>query len=228
MRGNFGGWYYDVAGDDGGDSYTRTKQYPYTNVLEVTRGVDVEEYREWIIPLFSGKRWYVDGRGIGKGGWGMDKRHQQGWGHFPDMPKETVSGGAIAGDTLHMGGICYDDEHMDGGYAVFHPNEDIIYVVGPISSAKELNTTTTGNQVGPTEMNRWPNQYTLRLYRYPGGHKMSNGLIDNTVSTDPHRPVPDNTQYTGFGYSPRLPDTHNGPGANDTTMLIVEKDKSIN
>ena len=227
QRGNFGGWYYDVAGDDGGDSYTRTKQYPYTNVLEVTRGVDVEEYREWIIPLFSGKRWYVDGRGIGKGGWGMDKRHQQGWGHFPDMPKETVSGGAIAGDTLHMGGICYDDEHMDGGYAVFHPNEDIIYVVGPISSAKELNTTTTGNQVGPTEMNRWPNQYTLRLYRYPGGHKMSNGLIDNTVSTDPHRPVPDNTQYTGFGYSPSLPDTHNGPGANDTTMLIVEKDKSI-
>ena len=228
QRGNFGGWYYPVAGNDGGKPYTRTKQYPYTNVLETTRdGVNVEEYREWIIPLFNGNRWYVDGRGIGKGGWGMDKRHQKGWGHFPDMPKETVSGGAIVGDTLHMGGICYDEEHMDGGYAVFHPNEDIIYVVGPISADKENNTTTEGNQVTPTEMNRWPEQYTLRLYRYPGGHKMSNDSIDTTISTNPHLPVPNSTAYTGFGFGPSSSTTHEGPGANDTTMLIVEKGKSI-
>lgn len=227
QKGNYGGWIYPIAGNDGGTEYTRTKQYPYTNVLKHSRGVDVEEYREWIIPMFTGKRWYVDGRGIGKGGWGIDKSHQYGWGHFPDMPKETVSGGAIAGDTLHMGGICYDVEEWTSGFDVFHPEEDIIYVVGPISADKENNTTTANNEVGPTEMNRWPEQYTLRLYRYPGGHVMSNGQIDNTVSTDPHRPVPDNTQYTGFGYSPSLPDTHNGPGANDTTMLIVEKDKSI-
>lgn len=227
QKGNYGGWIYPIAGNDGGTEYTRTKQYPYTNVLKHSRGVDVEEYREWIIPMFTGKRWYVDGRGIGKGGWGIDKSHQYGWGHFPDMPKETVSGGAIAGDTLHMGGICYDLEEWTSGFDVFHPEEDIIYVVGPISADKENNTTTANNEVGPTEMNRWPEQYTLRLYRYPGGHVMSNGQIDNTVSTDPHRPVPDNTQYTGFGYSPSLPDTHNGPGANDTTMLIVEKDKSI-
>ena len=228
QRGNFGGWYYPVAGNDGGKPYTRTKQYPYTNVLETTRdGVNVEEYREWIIPLFNGNRWYVDGRGIGKGGWGMDKRHQKGWGHFPDMPKETVSGGAIVGDTLHMGGICYDDEHLDGGYAVFHPNEDIIYVVGPISADKENNTTTEGNQVTPTEMNRWPEQYTLRLYRYPGGHKMSNDSIDTTISTNPHLPVPNSTAYTGFGFGPSSSTTHEGPGANDTTMLIVEKGKSI-
>lgn len=226
--GYYGDWYYPVEGNDGGSEYTRTKQYPYTNVLTLSRGEDVEEYREWIIPLFNGKRWYVDGRGIGKGGWGMDKRHQEGWGHFPDMPKETVSGGEIAGDPLHRGGICYDEEELPSGYAKFDPKEDIIYVVGPISAAKELNTTPDGIAAGSTTMNRYPNDYTLRLYRYPGGHVMSNGLIDNTVSTVHHYPEPNNTEYAGFGFAPSYDaETHDGPGANDTTMLIVEKNQSI-
>ena len=230
QEGNYGGWYYPVEGNDGGTRYTRTKQYPYTNVLSLSRGVDVEEYREWIIPMFIGERWYVDGRGIGNGGWGMDKPHQQGWGHYPDMPKETVSGGAIAGDTLHMGGICYDLEPMpsdSSGYNVFVPEKDIIYVVGPISSAKENNTTTEDNNVTPTELNRWSEQYTLRLYRYPGNHKMSNDSIDRTVSTNPHYPNPETTAYTGFGFGPSSSTTHDGPGANVNSMLNVEEDASI-
>lgn len=225
--GNYGGWYYQTSGDDGGTEYTRTKQYPYTNVLKISRGNNVVQYREWVIPEFRGKRWYVDGRGVGNnnGGWGMDKRHQQGWGHYPDMPKETVSGGAIASDTLHMGGICYDIEDFDGGYDIFHPAEDIIYVVGPISAAKEKNT--TNNDVGSTEMNRWPEQYSLRLYRYPGGHKMSNGQIDKTVSTD-QAPAPKNAYYTGFGFGPSMNlDTVNGPGANVNAMLNVEENESL-
>ena len=210
--GNYGGWNYTTDGNDGGTEFTFTKQYPYFNILELSRGINVEEYREWVIPQFNGKRWYVDGRGVGQDleGWGMDKRHQEGWGHFPDKPKETVSA-AVGTDNLHKGGVCYDDEIIASGYPVFNPAEDIIYVVGPISAAKE----------NPTAMNRYPTQYTLKLYRYPGGHEMSNGEIDATISTNP-APAPEDTEYNGLG-----DDVVAGPGANVNAMLNVEENISL-
>ena len=207
---------YSYDGDDGGSDFTKTKQYPYFNIGEYVQNresgeMDLEEFREWVLPRITGKIWYVDGRGIGNGGWGKDASHQEGWGHFPDMPKLTVSG-----DTDHKG-ICKD--LTTDTYNPFNFAEDIIYVVGPVEAIKE-------------DVNGLLNQntdYTLKLYRYPGGHKMSNGKIDNTVVDASHpAPVPSST-YDGLvneGESSTM-DASMGPGANLGMMIHANKSKFV-
>ena len=198
------GYTYPAEGNDGGDSFTETKQYPYFNVGEVAKVgdvLDMQEYREWVLPKLLGKQWYVDGRGIGQGGWGQDKSHQLGWGHYPDKPKLTVSADM---------GICYDGySNTSGSYVTFDPTNDIIYVVGPVSAVLEKEN-----------LNRWPDDYALRLYRYPGGHAMSNEQNDATVTTDtPYPPAttPTSTSYDGLGTGITA-----GPGANLGAMIMVD------
>lgn len=200
---------YTTDGDDGGSNFTKTKQYPYFNIGEYVQNresgeMDLEEFREWVLPRITGKIWYVDGRGIGNGGWGKDASHQAGWGHYPDMPKLTVSG-----DTDHKG-ICKDQTQGDV-HEPFNFADDIIYVVAPVEAIKE-----DANGI----LNQQTN-YTLKLYRYPGGHMMSNGKIDNTVVDATHpAPVPSST-YDGLvneGASSTMVATM-GPGANLGMMI---------
>ena len=187
---------YPAEGDDGGDPLTNTKQYPYFNIDEVSKSgsnLDMQQYREWVLPVMLGTPWYVDGRGIGNDGWGKDEDHQLGWGHFPDKPKLTVSG---------ENGVCYDN-NTTGANEVFKPEEDIIYVVGPVSAILEK-----------AELNRWPDDYSLKLFRYPGGHTMSNGEVDVTTSSNPA--TAPSEPYNGLATGITA-----GPGANLGAMVEV-------
>ncbi len=71
--------------------------------------------------------------------------------------------------------------------------------------------------------------YTLKLYRYPGGHMMSNGKIDNTVVDATHpAPVPSST-YDGLvneGASSTM-DATMGPGANLGMMIHANKSNFV-
>jgi hypothetical protein len=201
---------YTTDGDDGGNNFTKTKQYPYFNIGEYVQNkangeMDLEEFRQWVLPVISGKIWYVDGRGIGNGGWGKDEYHQLKWGHFPDMPKKTITGEL---------GIYFD--HYTGSdpvYDYFNPAEDIIYVVGPIEAINEkeaLNQNTT---------------YTLKLYRYPGGHIMSNDEYDETVVDSEHpAPIP-SSSYNGLVNEDEESDmaSDKGPGANLGMMIHANR-----
>ena len=211
---------YPAEGNEGGIAFTKTKQYPYFNIGEFVMQkngseMDMEEYREWVLPRIDGEIWYVDGRGVGNGGWGKDKNHQDGWGHFPDMPKLTVTAedtiGQQNGEFIIDKGVCYDN--TPGTYYPFIKGKDIIYVVGPIEAILEKEN-----------LNRWPD-YQLKLYRYPGGHEMSNGKIDATVVYAGHpAPVPtasyDGLKNEGEGstMNPVL-----GPGANLGMMIHSNK-----
>ena len=199
---------YTTTGDDGGSIYTKTKQYPYFNIGEYVLNresseMDMEEFREWVLPTISGKIWYVDGRGIGNGGWGKDDYHQLKWGHFPDMPKETITGDM---------GICNDvnDNSHEHNYEDFSPADDIIYVVGPVEAIKEKEN-----------LNKWP-QYQLKLYRYPGRHMMSNDHYDETVVVDAEHPVAAPEDETWNGQSTTL-NVNVGPGANLGMMIHANK-----
>ncbi len=198
---------YTTDGDDGGNIYTKTKQYPYFNIGEYVLNresseMDMEEFREWVLPTISGKIWYVDGRGIGHGGWGKDDYHQLKWGHFPDMPKETITGDM---------GIYNDinDNSHEHKYEDFSPADDIIYVVGPVEAIKEKEN-----------LNKWP-QYQLKLYRYPGRHMMSNDQYDETVVVDAEHPAiapDDEAAWNGQTQNSTV-----GPGANLGMMIHANK-----
>jgi len=194
---------YPKEGDDGGAEYTKTKQYPYFNVSVVAKddpvhyNLDTKDYRLWALPSSTAKKWYVDGRGIGTGGWGQDSIHAKGWGHYPDKPKQTITGNV---------GIYKDS---NGGYfSSFDPANDIIFVVGPVEALNEN-----------VELNQSVSN-TLKLYRYPGGHTMSNGEKDAWVSTNPspNPNVPASTDYNGLGSG-----ITNGPGANCGAMIHANK-----
>ena len=216
---DLGIWDYPVEGDDGGADYTKTKQYPYINVYPLSNSkADRDFYRMWIIPRKKGKAWYVDGRGV-NGGWGKDENHQEGWGHYPDMPKLTVS--SNAGNDDKKKGIIYD-RTLPGQYAVFDPSKDVIYVVGPVSGLKEENG-------GDININRsWEGSgdnyelghYKLHLYRYPGGHEMSNNKRDATTTTTtlPY----DYATYQGLKHQPGHGNITAGPGPNYNTLIDVD------
>jgi hypothetical protein len=216
---DLGIWDYPVEGDDGGADYTKTKQYPYINVYPLSNSkADRDFYRMWIIPRKKGKAWYVDGRGV-NGGWGKDENHQEGWGHYPDMPKLTVS--SNAGNDDKKKGIIYD-RTLPGQYAVFDPSKDVIYVVGPVSGLKEENG-------GDININRsWEGSgdnyelghYKLHLYRYPGGHEMSNNKRDATTTTTtlPY----DYANYQGLKHQPGHGNITAGPGPNYNTLIDVD------
>ena len=207
---------YRTEGDDGGLQYTNTKQYPYFNIGEfVTRDnddMDLEEYREWVLPTIAGKIWYVDGRGLGNGGWGKDGNNTDRWGHYPDMPKKTISG---------SNGVYKDQtSNEELGFYPFKPADDIVYVVGPIEAINE------------NENLNQETDYTLKLYRYPGGHMMSNGQTDVTVSGIPatNPMIPTSDTYSGFvniDFNEVYPDNPEyatyGPGANKDMMIHANK-----
>ncbi len=183
---------------DNGEDYTMTKQYPYTNII--TDPV-LGECRGWFIPEFNGNKWYVDGRrkGIDDGGWGDNRiTASNKGGRYPDMPKLTIVG---------------DDnpDPEDGVYSImgdktlgdlsFNSETDIIYVVGPVSAVKEL----AGGTSCTLKPNASHSTLPLRIYRYPGGHEMSNGYYDHGPSG--------------------TAGTTKGPGPWYGTMLSLESDQ---
>ena len=214
---------YHYEGDDGGHEFTKTKQYPYFNIGEYVQNredgeMDLEEFREWVLPVISGRIWYVDGRGIGNGngGWGKDRNHQEGWGHYPDKPKLTVSGNKTVTEgenTVLAQGICYDESTTpEAKYPAFDKANDIIYVVGPIEAVLENDN-----------LNRWPD-YQLKLYRYPGGHLMSNDYYDETVVDAEHpATAPDNVDT----WNGQTGNSTVGPGANLGMMIHANKSNFV-
>ncbi len=236
--GLIGGWNYPVDGDDGGEDFTKTKQYPYINVYPITRD-DRDFYRMWVIPRRNGAAWYVDGRGVGAetGGWGKDLNHQDGWGHFPDKPKLTVSFKAGADDAHN--GIIFDrtrtipnpngEGYLYGPYRVFDPSKDVIYVVGPVSALKEEDRSEINiNRVWENEYTLDPDSlyplhnYKLKLFRYPGGHKMSNDSIDGSVTTTllTQDILGDDDTFEAYDGLPA--GVTSGPGANYDAMIDVD------
>jgi len=169
--GGFASYYsnYNFFTDDGAD-YTRVKQYPYTNIIA---DPVLGESRGWFIPDFGGNKWYVDGRqkGVEAGGWGDNSvLASDGGGRYPDKPKLTIVGSQ---DTEHHVYSIMGDPSLGSGYG-FNSETDIIYVVGAVSGVKELVGNTSG-RLGP---NASHSTLPLRIYRYPGGHKMSNESYD--------------------------------------------------
>ena len=224
QQGDIGIWDYPVSGDDGGADFTKTKQYPYINVYPISNSrADREFYRMWIIPRRNGKAWYVDGRGPA-GGWGKDENHQLGWGHFPDKPKLTVS--SKVADVDANKGIIYDrtPKDVEQGYTfeVFNPAKDVIYVVGPVSAVKEDDYGANNSDISINRV--WPNgdyplqHYKLHLYRYPGGHEMSNGQRDETETTTLLPDTYNYETYTGVTGA----DNTAGPGPNYNTLIDVD------
>ena len=158
---------YTTTGDDGGNENTKTKQYPYYNFSQVAKNgnrADLEEYREWVLPKLDGHMWYVDGTL----GWGRDETHADGWGDYPDKPKRTLTGldGSVGI------GLCNDVTNNLSGYH-FSPAKDIIFVVGAIKASLEQEFLNLSMQ----ETND-ADHHQLRLFRYPGGHKLSNNETD--------------------------------------------------
>lgn len=143
---------------DNGETFTKTMQHPYTNVIEMAK-IDRVEYRMWVIPAL--KQWYVDGRetdGIGQDN--MDR----GRGLFPDRPKKTITAAK---------GIYDGANTLEGTPVEFDQEEDAIYVVGHVNSKFETGFTDDKN------LNKYADK-PLRLYRYPGGHPLS-----SATATDP-------------------------------------------
>ena len=162
---------YNFFTDDGED-YTMTKQYPYTNII--TDPV-LGECRGWFIPEFNGNKWYVDGTGTRGGNNGLLAIN--GGGHFPDKPKLTIVG---SDDASHSSYSIMGDNSVDERYR-FNSETDIIYVVGAVSGVKELVNNPSG-KLGP---NKAHSTLPLRIYRYPGGHKMSNNMFDGGADYEP-------------------------------------------
>ena len=151
---------YPYDNNDGGSDNTKTKQYPYTNVIESSRAVNCE-YRLWAIPKLKGAGWYVDGREESDG-IGVDDM-DEGRGLFPDKPKKTIS--ATYG--------IYDGATLNSAPVTFNQDEDIIYVVGHVNSKFETGFTDAKN------LNKDVTK-PLKLFRYPGGHELS-----SESATDP-------------------------------------------
>ena len=204
---------------------TNTKQYPYTNVLGVQLSKtepnieDVLDYRMWVfVGPYDGRCWYVDGRGIGSGGWGKDIVGD-GWGLYPDKPKLTVNGvGGVYDGTFPKGDngtnpatkINFNYQGTYTGDPETEEESDIVFVVGPIMDVNRLiGDVTYGINLQP--------DYELRLYRYPGGHKMSNDSIDLGGGS-----APSGSSYNGLGTGVKA-----GPGPNYISMLDVGTNHSL-
>ena len=204
---------------------TNTLQYPYTNVIEVQLSkeqhpdLDVRDYRMWVMAsAFDGNCWYVDGtRGWGRdimkpetGETGSDWKY--GWGLYPDKPKQSVSGvGGVYDGTYILDDYGAPSEvkfDYDGQQMPDHTESDIIFVVGPIKDEYEFI-----ENVHNGMMNRH-SDYELRLFRYPGGHLLSNSTAQNKYyDQGGGTPASPNTGLTG--------DATNGPGPNYGAMLDV-------
>ena len=156
-------------GNDGGTAYTFSKQYPYTNLMESSKD-DMVDLRMWVINEVTGQRWYVDGRKKpAEGGNGIGVNDMTaGRGLYPDMPKLTISK-AEGHDGIYAGAY-----PLSGSKITFNQETDAIYVVGAVSSAKELDANVLDGLINEDESK------PLRLFRYPGGHPLS-----SSSATDP-------------------------------------------
>ena len=185
---------------DLGQHFTESKQHPYTNVIEYGSKGDRIEYREWVEPIRD-NRWYVDGTR----GWGNDSKTKlEGSGHYPDKPKKTLFGmNGTTGTGIVSESYALETGHADQNYSY---KKDLIYVVGALSefdNAVLTDSIRNGNHIA---------NYPLKLYRYPGGHTMSNNAIDYGTATT-----------AGWGTA-----TGNaGPGANYGALLDVAANWTI-
>lgn len=184
---------YNFFTDNSTNDYTKTKQYPYTNVVYDMQQ-QLFDCRGWFIPEFNGNKYYVDGTGA----WGQNLLASEGWGRYPDKPKLTIKGGDDP-DTPGLSSIIGDNSLGEGNG--FNSEEDVIYVVRAVSGVKELvnNNSLYPNADNPTK--------PLRLYRYPGGHEMSNGKTDHGGGED--------------GVIPSVGSTA-GPGPNYGSLLVLD------
>ena len=196
----------------GGSAYTNTKQYPYLHPYLGWRAQqDMTDYRVWNGLPEHDTVWYVDGTR----GWGNDtKSKKEGSGLYPDKPKKTIFG-AVSGENL--GGIVSEVLSGSDRYLNFSYEKDIIYVVGALSAQDEGAYLCDSIKIVVREDDHidtihYP-KYPLKLFRYPGGHVMSNGAYDN-----------------GAGGSEASTQNKWGtpnPGANYGAMLNVQPDKNI-
>ena len=175
---------------DNGEDYTMTKQYPYTNIIA---DPVLGECRGWFIPDFGGNKWYVDGTGT-RGG-RNDEYASFGRGRYPDKPKLTIVGGDDDTHKSIMG-----DDSLDEANLHFNSETDVIYVVGAVSGVKEL-VGNTSCRLGPNKAN---STLPLRLYRYPGGHKMSNNMFDGGADYEPTSPTDSIAEGPGPWYGTLL------------------------
>ena len=199
---------------DNGAVYTKTKQHPYTNVLQFGKD-DRVDYREWVIIENTGRKWYVDGTR----NWGRDDRSKNnGWGLYPDKPKKTLCGAVTYNSDTeegNFGGVITETE-VDASLK-FDFEKDIIYIVGALSAEDEgslLHSSVLADQANP-----------LLLYRYPGGHTLSNGsgYLDWGIGTDPTNP---NTN-TGLPTTGTDEELHAGPGPNYGALLIAQDESDL-
>ena len=188
---------YNYFTDDG-DDYTKTEQYPYINVVKAAKA-DGTNYRMWLDTQLKGNRWYVDGTK----GWGTDEQSKTaGCGRFPDKPKKTIFGTASG---TKLGGVVTEHQGSVGTWWEndFSYKNDIIYVVGALSAADEGAMVDSIGQDGT--------EYPLRVFRYPGGHEMSN----------------DKRDYGGGTANWGSPTGDNGgPGPNYGALLNVQASQS--
>ena len=206
---------------DQGATYTNTNQHPYLHpYLGYRADHENPEYRLWVALAKHTPIWYVDG----VRGWGRDDKSKKGdqAGLYPDKPKKSIFGPVTYNETTHTGNYGGVVSEIFTNNAYKHLNflykEDIIFVVGALSAQDEaaLNQVAimhdsisgTGSNVVHHPL------YPLKLFRYPGGHTMSNGLVDVGDGATP-------------GANDWGADGVHGPGANYGAMLNVQANKSI-
>lgn len=197
-----GGWLSYTSGfnyfTDEGAQFTKTQQYPYINVLDYGKG-DRVEYRMWVDPR-QGTRWYVDGTR----GWGQDKLKSEDIrvGRYPDKPKKTLFGKK---DGVNSGVV--NEQSLLDPYSY---ETDMIYVVGAISADDEKEIVRCATNSDGEYLHKYP----LKLYRYPGGHNMSNNQIDyGTAQT--------------AGYGTVVAGSNAGPGMNKGAIVDVQANKTL-
>ena len=194
---------------DDGTQYTNTKQHPYLHpyILNHSKN-DVEEYRYWVA-VRDGHRWYVDGTR----GWGRDvlKSEDIESGRFPNKPKKTLFGKLDDGTT--NSGVVNEQYYKDA----FSYENDIVYVVGALSAADEKEIV-RGDTIPGTGGHGINHKRPLKLFRYPGGHMMSNLKIDYGTG--------DYWANANTGTWDNV-EVNKGPGANYGAMVDVQTSKNL-
>lgn len=193
---------------DDGNVFTKTNQYPYINVLDYTRG-DREDYRLWV-DVKRDRRWYVDGTR----GWGRDdmKKYGDDSGVYPDKPKKTLFGKDANNNGTGIVNEVYTSSSL--AYLNYSHKDDVIYVVGAISAEDEKEM--LRDAVSDDGQTRYP----LKLYRYPGGHTMSNGRLDYGGAKVANWGHPNGEEGDAYAQN-------RGPGANYGAMLNVQASESV-
>ena len=222
-----GGWLsynteYNFFIDDGAQ-YTNSNQHPYLHPYLLAHAKnDVQEYRYWVA-VRKGRRWYVDGTR----GWGRDvlKSEDIEAGRYPNKPKKTLFGTVNNG--VNNSGIVNEQYPYD---KFSFQDGDIIYVVGALSAQDEMEIV-RGDTLPGTNGHGINHKLPLKLFRYPGGHMMSNQMLDygtgdywvaedSVTSPTPEMPM-------GSPWFPVPVMSHKGPGANYGAMVDVQANANL-